>query len=120
VQLRILVVIVSRGSASLSEVAAATDISVSKASRRCDRMVVDGLIARADDPRDRRNLHLTLTPVGRRIVARVTDARRKEVAPMLAAMDGVARGQLVAALREFTAAGGEPEAKDLWAMGWRT
>ena len=53
VQLRVLVVIASRGSVSLGEAADATGITLSKASRTCDRLVGMRLLARADDPSDR-------------------------------------------------------------------
>lgn len=119
VQLRILVVIASRGSASLGELADATGITLSKASRTCDRLVGKRLVSRDDDPSDRRTLKLTLTPSGRRIVARVTQARRNAIAPMLAAMPTQRRYELMSALRDFTA-GAEPESRDLWALGWET
>jgi hypothetical protein len=42
--------------------------------------------------------------------------RDDEVEALLAAL--VERRALVTALRTFTAAAGEPELHDLWAMGW--
>ncbi len=119
VQLRVLVVVASRGSVSLGEAADATGITLSKASRTCDRLVGMRLLARADDPSDRRTLKLTLTPAGRRIVGRVTQARRDAITPMLDAMSAEQRAVLVVALRQFTARA-EPESRDLWAMGWET
>ena len=119
VQLRVLVVVASSGSVSLGEAADATGITLSKASRTCDRLVGKRLLARADDPADRRSLKLTLTPAGRRVVRRVTQARRDAITPTLDAMPAAQRAVLVSALREFTARA-EPESRDLWAMGWET
>jgi DNA-binding MarR family transcriptional regulator len=119
VELRILVVIASHGSVSLGAVAEATGITMSKASRTCDRLVARNLVARADDPSDRRSLRLTLTPAGQRVVRRVTDARRAALAPLVADMPAQRRAALVDLLREFTA-GSEPANRDLWAMGWAT
>lgn len=119
VELRILVVIASRGSVSLGAVAEATGITMSKASRTCDRLVARKLVARADDPADRRSLRLTLTPTGQRVVRRVTDARRAALAPLLAQMPADRRAVLVDVLREF-ASHSQPAHRDLWAMGWAT
>lgn len=119
VQLRILVVIASKKSVSLGEVADATGINLSKASRTCDRLVGRRLVGRDDDPADRRSLRLTLTAAGRRIVRKVMQARRDAIMPMLAAMPAQRRTELVDVLREFTT-GVKPESRDLWALGWET
>lgn len=119
VELRILVVIASNSPASLGTVAAAAGISTSKASRTCDRLVVRKLVARSDDPSDRRSLRLTLTPAGQRMIKRVTDARRAAIVPLLAGMPANRRAVAVEALRELTAAS-EPASRELWAMGWPT
>ena len=120
VRLRILVVIGSHDIVRVSDIASATGISISKASRTCDRMAIDGLIVRTDDPHDRRNLRLSLTPAGRRILAKVAQTRRDAIRPALSAMQPTDRAELITVLREFTAAGGEPALHELWAMGWAT
>jgi DNA-binding MarR family transcriptional regulator len=117
---RTLVVISSRGSVSLGELAAAANLHLTKASRLCDRMVVVGLIHRADDPADRRQLTLTPTPKGARVVRTVMAHRRAVIKPILARLSTQRRAQLVAVLQDFAAAGGEPSDPDLWAMGWTT
>lgn len=58
--LRILV----RRSLNVAEVAECIALSQSAASRAVDRLVGDGLISRQEDPHDRRNKRLTLTPAG--------------------------------------------------------
>src|SRR2546421_8035949 len=75
-QFRVLVIVASRDALSLSELADAAHIHLSKASRLCDRMVTMGLLNRADDPTDRRQLMLTLTPAGRQVVRTVMNRRR--------------------------------------------
>jgi DNA-binding MarR family transcriptional regulator len=64
--LRILV----RRSLNVAEVADCIALSQSAASRAVDRLVADGLISRQEDPHDRRNKRLTLTPAG---VARIEE-----------------------------------------------
>lgn len=119
-QFRALVIIGSRGSVSLGELADAARMHLSTASRMCDRLVAQGLIDRADDPDNRRQLILTLTDAGRRVVKDVMDQRRAAVQPMLAAMPKTRRAELVALLQEFAALGPPAADPDLWFMGWTT
>jgi DNA-binding MarR family transcriptional regulator len=117
-QFRVLVIVASRTALSLSELADAAHIHLSKASRLCDRMVSQRLLNRADDPADRRQLTLTLTPAGQRLVRTVMNRRRAAILPVLARMSKQHRQELVSALGEFAAASGELAEPDLWAMGW--
>ena len=59
-----------RRSLNVAEVAECIALSQSAASRAVDRLVGDGLITRQEDPHDRRNKRLTLTPAG---VARIEE-----------------------------------------------
>lgn len=117
-QVRILVIIASRGAASLGRVAEAAALHISKASRVCERMVRAGLLDRADDPHDRRQLVLSLTGEGRRVVRTVRARRQADISRILAQMPGRRRATLVAALSDFADAAGEPHAAALWSMGW--
>ena len=119
-QFRALVVIASRGSVSLAELAEAAGLHMSKASRMCDRMVGLGLVDRAEDPGNRRQLVLTLTPEGSRLVSDVMGRRRAALEPLLLRLPKDRRSQLVSLLREFADAGAEPADADLWFMGWAT
>ena len=119
-QFRALVVIASRGSVSLAELALAARLHMSTASRMCDRLVSMGLVHRADDPDNRRQLVLTLTEQGSRLVADVMGRRRAALEPLLLELPKDRRAQLVSLLREFADAGGEPADTDLWFMGWAT
>lgn len=118
--IRALVVVASRGAVSLSELADALRMHLSTASRLCDRLVSMELLNRADDPANRRQLTLTLTARGSALVRDVMQRRRDALRPILAKLPKARRAQLVSLLQEFTAAGGEPPAPDLWAMGWTT
>lgn len=118
VQLRILVIIASRGSVTLSELAEAAAIHLSKASRTCDRLVASGLIVREDDPDDRRSLRLTLTASGRQVVRTVMRARRAAITPMLQRLSSKRRHELVALLAEFAGVDEDSASTELSAMGW--
>ncbi len=119
-QFRALVIVASRGSLSLGELADAGALHLSTASRMCERMVAAGLMNRADDPTNRRQLILTLTDEGRRLVDEVMRSRRAAFEPMLAAMPKSRRAELVTLLQEFAASTPPPPESDLWSMGWQT
>jgi DNA-binding MarR family transcriptional regulator len=105
---------------SLGALAEAARLHLSTASRMCDRMVSLGLIHRADDPDNRRQLTLTLTEQGTKVVQDVMARRSAALEPLLLRIPKAHRAQLVSLLREFADAGGEPADADLWFMGWTT
>lgn len=119
-QVRVLVVLGSRGPLSLSELADAAGLHITRASRLCDRLVTADLINRADDPDNRRQLILTPTAAGEQIVRTVMQRRRAAVEPALSRMSPRRRAELVSVLQEFAAAGEEFAESDLWALGWAT
>jgi DNA-binding MarR family transcriptional regulator len=82
-QLRLLVMVASRGPLNLAAVAEGMGVHPSNATRACDRLVVAGLLDRRDNPADRRNLLLELTPAGHELVKRVMDQRRAAIAEIL-------------------------------------
>jgi DNA-binding MarR family transcriptional regulator len=120
VQLRILTVVSSRPGIGVRELAAATGLHVSRASRACDRMVDGGWLAREEDPRDRRGVRLSVTAAGRSLVNRVATARRKAIRPALQRMTAEQRTELVDALTTFAGSADRPADIDLWAAGWTT
>jgi DNA-binding MarR family transcriptional regulator len=116
--LRALVVLSSRDALSLGALASAVGIHLTRASRLCDRLVSQGLVDRADDPANRRQLVLRLTPAGRQVVDSVMHERAEAIRPILARMDRTSRARLVASLHEFARAGADFTQQDLWALGW--
>jgi DNA-binding MarR family transcriptional regulator len=82
--------------------------------------VAAGLVYRADDPANRRQLALTLTEAGGRVLRQVTENRRRAVEPILRALPRQRRGALIAALEDFVAASGEPAEREVWMLGWAT
>src|SRR5690348_8270443 len=69
-QLRVLVLVASRGQLNLGQVAEALGVHPSNATRTVDRLAVAGLLGRAEDPDDRRYLVLELTDAGHDVVQR--------------------------------------------------
>lgn len=119
-QLRLLVMVMSRGPLNLAAVADGLGIHPSNATRACDRLVAAGLLDRRDNPADRRNLLLELTPSGRELVVRVMAHRRVAIAEILDRMPAGRRRALTNVLRSFAAAAGELPHRDVWALGWTT
>jgi len=119
-QLRILVVVTSRPGIGMGELAAATGLHVSRASRACDRMVTEGLLNRDEDPHDRRGVRLSPTADGRSVMKEVAAARRRAIRPALQRMTDEQRAGLVEALTTFAGNADEPADVDLWAAGWTT
>jgi DNA-binding MarR family transcriptional regulator len=119
-QLRVLVMIASRGPLNLGAVARVLGVHASNATRACDRLVAAGLLDRGDDPADRRNLHLQLTEQGRALVDNVMDRRRHAIAKVLDRMPALQRTALVPVLESFAEAAGEPHDEHLWSLGWTT
>ena len=119
-QLRVLVMIASQGSQNLASVAQALGVHPSNATRRCDKLVDAGLILRGEDPADRRNLTLQLTPAGHQLVAKMTEHRRAAIENVLAKMPASLRHNLVPALVAFAEAAGELPSSEAWALGWPT
>lgn len=107
-QFRVLVMIDTRGPMNLAAVAAELDVNPSNASRTCDRLIKAGLLDRRASEVDRRNIALTLTPAGRRLVDKVTRRRRAAIARVLRKMDAADRAALADALTAFGEAAGEP------------
>lgn len=118
VEVRVLAVVSARGSVALREVADGLGLHVSTASRLCDRMVDRGLLHRQDDPADRRQLALSLTGDGTRVVDRMRGHRRRSVDQILSRMPGDQRRRMAAAFEAFAVAAGDISERDLWSVGW--
>jgi DNA-binding MarR family transcriptional regulator len=119
-QLRVLVMIASRGPQNLTAVAQGLGVHSSNATRLCDKLVEAGLIQRSEDQADRRNLILRLTTPGYQLVQEMTDQRRAAIAKILVKMPPELLDDLVPVLRGFAHAAGEITEKQVWALGWST
>lgn len=117
-QLRILIMVDTRGPLNLAAVAERLDRNPSNASRAVDRLIKAGLLDRRDSPTDRRNLTLSLTEAGRALVDSVTEHRRSAIGAVLDRMSPKERDALSTSLLRFAAAAGEPTDGDGLALLW--
>lgn len=111
-QLRVLVLIHSRGPQNLGGVAAELGVHPSNATRTCDRLVAAGLVERREDLGDRRYIRLQLTPQGQELVGTVLDHRRQAIAAVISRVPAGRRPALAAAMEAFAAAAGGPGSAD--------
>jgi DNA-binding MarR family transcriptional regulator len=88
--------------------------------RMIDRLLVAALVTREDNPANRREVLLELSPQGRRLVRKVTARRRAEIASIVSAIPLDRRDELIEALRLFAQAAGEPDpqSEDAGNLGW--
>lgn len=119
-QLRVLMMIASRGALNLAAVAAGLGVHPSNGTRVVERLVNAGLVDRRDDPADRRNLVLELTDAGRELVDQITHHRRTTIVELLERVPEDQRAGLGPALFSFAAAGGELGDEAAWSLGWTT
>lgn len=119
-QFRTLVVLHGHGPSRLNQLAERIGVTPSTALRSVDRLIAAGLARRRENPTDRREVEISLTPEGGRIVDRVTRTRRSEIARIVRRMPAERRRDLIDALVAFTEAAGEPEAGGETAagLGW--
>lgn len=72
------------GTCRMSELAEVTQQSAGTLTGIVDRLIEDGLVGRVRDADDRRVVQVVLTPAGEERLARVEDARREDMAHVLA------------------------------------
>jgi DNA-binding MarR family transcriptional regulator len=82
-QLRVLFFLGRSGPASVGEVAAGLGIAQPSATETLERLVRHGLVARGDDPNDRRVVRNALTAAGREMIDRPWETRRAVLATAL-------------------------------------
>lgn len=100
-QLRVLVMVASRGQLNLGGVAEGIGVHLSNATRVVDRLVRAGFLHREDDPNDRRNLIVRLTSDGHQLVDRIMNERRVAIADILRRMPSTRRRALMPVMRSF-------------------
>jgi DNA-binding MarR family transcriptional regulator len=111
-QLRVLVMIATRGPQNLGDVAVELGVHASNATRTCEKLVAAGLLDRGDDPTDRRYIRLTLTEDGAALVDRVIGHRRSAIAEVFLEMSEDERAAAVEGFLAFARAAGEQPAAD--------
>ena len=79
-QFRVLVLLATRGPARMGDLAQLLGVHQSSFSRTADRLETAGLLVREQSPGSRREVVVSATAQGLRIVEDVSEARRREIA----------------------------------------
>lgn len=103
-QLRALMIVERFRSLNLNTLAQEMRASTSATSRLCDRLQASGLIVRQAAARDRREVVISLSQAGDRLVGWARERRRTELAKIIDAMTPAGREALVRGLADFRAA----------------
>jgi DNA-binding MarR family transcriptional regulator len=107
-QLRVMMMIATRGAMNLVAVAAGLNVTSPNASRICDRLLQAGMLDRRESLEDRRHITLTLTSDGDALVERLISHRRTAIRKILRSMTAAERDDLMTAMNAFADAAGEP------------
>jgi DNA-binding MarR family transcriptional regulator len=92
-----------RGPLKVAEVADCISITQSAASRAVDRLVRDGLVARHENPGDRREKQLTLTPSGEALLEKFQGIMANAVGPLISALTSEEQDQFRALIVKILA-----------------
>lgn len=102
--LRVLVILDAHGPLNLSGLADVLGVNPSNASRACDRLAESGLLERAANAQDRRQVTLSLTAAGRTLMDRLMERRREILGAVVREMTAADRAGLMSGLRAFNTA----------------
>ncbi|GIF77378.1 MarR family transcriptional regulator [Asanoa siamensis] len=100
-QVRVLSIINVRPDTNVNGLAELLDVVPSSASRLCDRLEAVGLLRRAADERDRREVRLVLTAAGAAVLRELRERRAQAVQAVLDRMPHRAQHDLLVALLAF-------------------
>lgn len=103
-QLRALRALEAAPDLNLTGLAERLAVGLPTASRLCDRLEAAGLLVRALHPRKRREVQLSLTAQGRRVLDDVAGRRAQALTAVLAGMEPADRAALSRSMRAFLAA----------------
>lgn len=78
-QAKLLYVVMAAGELTLSEIASQLRVTASTASGAVDRLVELGLLSRSDDPADRRQLRVSITPLGTQTIEQIRELSTRQL-----------------------------------------
>ena len=107
-QLRVLVLLTTFGPSRTGWLAERLGVHQSTFTRNADRMVGAGLVSRSGNPANRREILIELTPAGRRLADSVLQRRERELRRIVERLDDAQRDAVLAGMRLFAQAAGEP------------
>lgn len=116
-QFRVLVLLETRGPTRVGRLAEQLDVVQSTFSRVLDRLEAAGWVSRGASSDSRREVLVSISPRGSRLVQDVSAKRQAELDRVLDALPADERSRIVDALGAFADAAGEPAASELLVLG---
>jgi DNA-binding MarR family transcriptional regulator len=101
-QAKLLYVVTVAGELTMSEVAQRLGVTVSTASGAVDHLVALGLVARADDPLNRRQVHVSVTPSGFEALEQLRELSTRYLRALFDVLDDDDLGVVEHAIRILT------------------
>jgi DNA-binding MarR family transcriptional regulator len=114
---RVLVLLETGGPTRVGALAEQLDVVLSTFSRSLDRLEGGGWVERSRSPTHRREVVVSITPLGRRLVHDVSAQRSVEFAAVLATVSPQDRDAIARAFTVLADAAGEPALKDMLVLG---
>lgn len=105
-QFRALVLLEAHETMSLARLAELLGVVPSTATRMCDRLVAKKLVRRSPDAANRRQVRISLSVAGHRLIAQSTRGRRREITRLLSSIPEPEQQRLAESLRVLVAAAG--------------
>ena len=96
-----------RGMSSVSDIGDDLGVTNAAASQMLERLVQNGLVARGEDPRDRRAKQIVLTESGRETIRNSMEAQQRWFVALADSMSAEERELAISSLRTLTARTGE-------------
>jgi DNA-binding MarR family transcriptional regulator len=103
-QLNVLMRLYHGGNSGVSQIGEQMGVTSAAASQAIDRLVLQGLIERTEDPKDRRAKRLALTPKGRTLVQTGIEARSQWIEGLTEALTPEQQNLTILALTLLTEA----------------
>jgi DNA-binding MarR family transcriptional regulator len=116
-QFRVLVLLETGGPTRVGVLAERLGVVVSTFSRSLDRLESGGWVRRSQSTEDRREVTISITEQGSRLVREVSEQRGAELAAVLARVSAGDRAVLERAFTSFADEAGEPALTDMLVLG---
>ena len=108
-QAKLLYVVTVSGDLSMSEIAGRLGVTISTASGAVDHLVSAGLLSRVDDPANRRQVQVSVTPHGREALEQMRELTVRQLEELLNPLDDAELAVVERAIRILTHAIASPD-----------
>src|SRR4051794_40328990 len=103
-QAKLLYVVTAQGDLSMSDIAGRLGVTISTASGAVDHLVSTRLLSRVDDPANRRQVRVSVTPLGRETLERMRELSTRQLRALFDLVDDADLAVVERAIRILTGA----------------